>query len=421
MSRRRSTNSLAARWPLTNNYSAPAAWLSAGVDFYKFTMSQLQYEHHRNRQVRFALTNRGSERIADLVTVEVLQERLTAVQARGFCAAELAYLAGLQSRAGAPIFSQDYLSFLATARLPDVHVDRVDGDIVVWSVGAWPIVTFWETVVMSIVNECYFTALQTQTGRALQAEGDARLAAKITLLQRQPDIKIVDFGTRRRYSAAWQFHVLQQLQMQCPTQLVGTSNVAYAHVFGLKPIGTYAHEMPMVYAALAPHVPGAVRAAHQQFMCDWYARYGADLAIGLTDTFGTERFFADFDRTQALLWRGLRHDSGEPIAFAERVISFYELHGIDPLTKTIVFSDNLTIDRIVALHDRFAGRIQLVYGWGTTLMNDLGVPALNIVMKTTHADGQPTVKLSDHAGKQSGPPEQIARYQHEYFANPEQS
>jgi nicotinate phosphoribosyltransferase len=384
-------------------------------------MSQLQYEHHRNRQVRFALTNRGSERIADLVTVEVLQERLTAVQARGFCAAELAYLAGLQSRAGAPIFSQDYLSFLATARLPDVHVDRVDGDIVVWSVGAWPIVTFWETVVMSIVNECYFTALQTQTGRALQAEGDARLAAKITLLQRQPDIKIVDFGTRRRYSAAWQFHVLQQLQMQCPTQLVGTSNVAYAHVFGLKPIGTYAHEMPMVYAALAPHVPGAVRAAHQQFMCDWYARYGADLAIGLTDTFGTERFFADFDRTQALLWRGLRHDSGEPIAFAERVISFYELHGIDPLTKTIVFSDNLTIDRIVALHDRFAGRIQLVYGWGTTLMNDLGVPALNIVMKTTHADGQPTVKLSDHAGKQSGPPEQIARYQHEYFANPEQS
>jgi nicotinate phosphoribosyltransferase len=406
---------------LTNNYSAPAAWLSAGVDFYTFTMSQLQYEHHRNRQVRFALTNRGSERIADLVTVEVLQERLTAVQARGFCAAELAYLAGLQSRAGAPIFSQDYLSFLATGPLQDVHVDRVDGDIVVWSVGAWPIVTFWETVVMSIVNECYFTALQTQTGRALQAEGDARLAAKIAVLQRQPDIKIVDFGTRRRYSAAWQFHVLQQLQMHCPTQLVGTSNVAFAHVFGLKPIGTYAHEMPMVYAALAPHVPGAVRAAHQQFMRDWYARYGADLAIGLTDTFGTERFFADFDRTQALLWRGLRHDSGEPIAFAERVISFYELHGIDPLTKTIVFSDNLTIDRIVALHDRFAGRIQLVYGWGTTLMNDLGVPALNIVMKTTHADGQPTVKLSDHAGKQSGPPEQIARYQHEYFANPEQS
>ena len=406
---------------MTNNPSAPAPWLSTGIDYYKFTMSQLQYEHHRNTQVRFALTNRGSEHIADLVTVAVLRERLTAVQARGFCAAELTYLAGLQTRAGAPIFSQDYLSFLAAARLPDVHVERTDGNLAVWSVGAWPIVTFWETVVMSIVNECYFTALQAQTGCALQAEGDARLAAKIAVLQRHPDIKIVDFGTRRRYSAAWQSHVLEQLALHCPTQLVGTSNVGYAHDFGLKPIGTYAHEMPMVYAALAPHAPGAIRAAHQQFLHDWYERYGADLAIGLTDTFGTERFFADFDRSQAIHWRGLRHDSGDPIAFAERVISFYEAQGIDPLSKTIVFSDNLTIDRIGALHDRFAGRIQLVYGWGTTLMNDLGVPALNIVMKTTHADGQPTVKLSDHAGKQSGPPAQIARYQHEYFANPEQS
>jgi nicotinate phosphoribosyltransferase len=145
------------------------------------------------------------------------------------------------------------------------------------------------------------------------------------------------------------------------------------------------------------------------------------LAIGLTDTFGTERFFADFDRTHAMRWRGLRHDSGDPIAFAERVIAFYEDQGIDPLSKTIVFSDSLTIERIVQLHGRFAGRIQLVFGWGTTLMNDLGVPALNIVMKTTHADGNPTVKLSDHAGKQSGPREQIARYQLEYFAIPEHS
>lgn len=406
---------------MTGTPLVASQWLSTGIDYYKFTMSQLQYEHHRDIQVRFALTNRGSERIADLVAPELLRAQLATVQSRGFCAAELDYLASLRTRAGAAVFAPDYLNYLANAQLPDVHVDRVDGNLAVWTVGAWPIVTFWETVVMSIVNECYFTALQEQTGRSMQAEGDARLTAKIAILQRHPDIKIVDFGTRRRYSAAWQFHVLEQLALHCPTHLIGTSNVAYAHDFGLKPIGTYAHEMPMVYAALAPHTPGAVRAAHQQFLVDWYARYGVDLAIGLTDTFGTERFFADFDRTHAMLWRGLRHDSGDPIAFAERVITFYEAQGINPLTKTIVFSDNLTIDRIVSLQNRFAGRIQLVYGWGTTLMNDLGVPALNIVMKTTHANGQPTVKLSDHAGKQSGPPEYIARYQHEYFAKPEQS
>ena len=119
-------------------------WLSTGVDYYKFTMSQLQYEHHRDTVVRFALTNRGSERIADFVAPEVLRAQLAAVQARGFCAAELAYLATLRTRAGAAVFAPAYLTYLATARLPEVHVERVDGNLSVWSVGAWPIVTFWE-------------------------------------------------------------------------------------------------------------------------------------------------------------------------------------------------------------------------------------------------------------------------------------
>ena len=403
---------------MTTTAARTAHWLSTGVDYYKFTMSQLQYEQHRDTVVRFALTNRGTQRIAEVASIDSIRQRLAVIQARGFCAAELEYLGQLRNRQGEAVFAPAYLAFLADARLPDVQCDVVGGDLVIATVGAWPIVTFWETVVMSVVNECYFDALRTQTGHALTAEGDARLAAKIAILQRHPAIKIVDFGTRRRYSAGWQYHVLDQLQTQCPEQLIGTSNVAFAAEFQLRPIGTYAHEMPMVYAALAPHTPGAVRQAHQRFLADWYARYGVDLAIGLTDTFGTERFFADFDRVHALQWRGLRHDSGDPVAFAERVIAFYTANGIDPLSKAIVFSDNLTIDRIVLLQERFAGRIQLLYGWGTTLMNDLGVAPLNIVMKATHADGQPTIKLSDHAGKQSGPPEVIARYQNEYFANP---
>jgi nicotinic acid phosphoribosyltransferase len=168
-------------------------WLSAAIDFYKFTMSQLQYERHRHTQVRFALTNRGTERIADLVPLGTLRERFAAIQAQGFCADELAYLAGMRTRSGDPIFAAAYLAYLAVARLPDVHVDVVDDALAIWSVGDWPIVTLWETVVMSIVNECYFDALRARTGMHHDSVGDARLAAKITVLQQHPDIKIHSF------------------------------------------------------------------------------------------------------------------------------------------------------------------------------------------------------------------------------------
>ena len=387
--------------------------LTCGLDYYKLTMSQLQYEYHRNTQVTFALKNRSSALLARYVDVAQLQMHLDAVRARGFVDSELQYLAGLRGSNGQPVFSATYLDYIATHALPAVQVTLVNGELHVETTGAWPLVTFWETVVMSAVNQHYFVGYVAAHQLSLSdiyAEGQRRLDEKIAVLRQDPTIRIVDFGTRRHFGAAWQTHVVRQLLQRVPQNLLGTSNVHLAHLLNLRPIGTFAHEMPMVYAALADRHHGDVRASHQAFLHDWYARYGVDLAIALTDTFGSDFFFVDFTLSQAYQWRGFRHDSGNPEHFGERVIAYYAERGIDPTTKTIVFSDGLDMATIVRLHQRFAGRIQLVYGWGTNLTNDLGLTPLNIVMKTTSVDGAPAVKLSDHAGKHMGPADKIAAY-----------
>jgi nicotinate phosphoribosyltransferase len=193
--------------------------------------------------------------------------------------------------------------------------------------------------------------------------------------------------------------------------------VALAHKYGLPPIGTFAHEMPMTYAGLADARGTDIRDSHQHFLQDWYGRYGKDLSIALTDTFTTDFFFSDFTPEQAAHWKGVRHDSGDPYEFGERLIKFYETQGVNAQEKTVVFSDGLDIGQIVGLQKHFEGRIQILFGWGTTLTNDMGIKPLNVVMKATHvrlpATGQAadTVKLSDNPGKHTGPDTQVRRYQ----------
>jgi nicotinate phosphoribosyltransferase len=243
------------------------------------------------------------------------------------------------------------------------------------------------------------------------------LSEKIAILQQNPNIKFADFGTRRHFSLRWQKYVLERLIKECPENIVGTSNVALARSLDIRPIGTFAHETLMVYAGLADERGEDIRASHNKFLYDWFDFYGEDLSIALTDTFGSEFFLADFTPEQARKWRGMRHDSGDPYKFGEDVIKFYENLDIDPTVKTIVFSDGLDIDTIVELHKHFEGRVRLLFGWGTTLTNDLGLPALNIVMKATKVNGIETVKLSDNTGKHTGSEEQIRRYENVFRAN----
>lgn len=394
--------------------------LTNGLDFYKPTMSQLAYEQEPEAEVTFTFKNRGEQRISEYVSAEALQQRLDGLRQRGWSELELGHLEGLHNTAGERMFSDEYLAYLRTGELPAVAVtiDEETNDLAIKTTGPWALNTFWETVVMSEANELYFENLVEANGMDIMAvyeEGQQRLEAKMAVLRTNPDIKIAEFGTRRHFSFKWQNHVVSELATNCPENLVGTSNVALAREHGLKPVGTFAHEMPMVFAGLADARGENIRQSHNEFLQAWYERYGEDLSIALTDTFGTDFFFADFSEQQAQAWRGVRHDSGDPFVFGERLIAFYEQQDIDPTTKTIVFSDGLDIEQIVALHEQFKDRVNMVFGWGTTLTNDLGLKALNIVMKATHvrlSDGSKAdlVKLSDNAGKHTGPAALVQEY-----------
>lgn len=390
--------------------------LSESIDFYKLTMGQIALEKFKNTEVTFTFKNRNIERpLSEFVTVEALTNRLDKIREQGFKAEEIAYFAGIQAQDGSARFDEPYLNYLADIKLPEVSVkiDKNTGELDINSCGEWAAVSLWETVIMSEANEEYYV-------RKLEAEqininelfayGDEKLSEKISIIKNRPDIKIVDFGTRRRFSAKWQEHVIKRLINEAPNNFIGTSNPWFAYKFNTKAIGTYAHEMPMVYAALEDEKGKNPLDGHAKMLNDWYARYGEDLSIALTDTFTSDFFFDDITPEQAKEWKGLRHDSSDPFKFGEQVISFYEKLDIDPKTKTLIFSDGLDIDMIIKLADYFKGRINVVYGWGTTLMNDMGIKANNIVMKATKANQIDTVKLSDNVGKNTGPEEQVNRY-----------
>lgn len=278
---------------------------------------------------------------------------------------------------------------------------------------------------MSEANELYFENFAAANGldiEQLHAEGDKRLDEKITYFQANPDIKVAEFGTRRRFSWSWQRHVTERLQQECPDNFVGTSNVALAMKLGCRAIGTFAHELPMVYAGIADAEGEDIRDSHDEMLNDWYETYGANLSIALSDTFGSDFFFEGFGGLRAMEWRGTRHDSGDPIEYGEKTIDFYEQHNIDPNHKTVVFSDGLDIEKVDRIARTFRGRLGFMFGIGTDLTNDLGLEPLNIVMKATHVrlpDGQEAdlVKLSDNAGKHTGPEEKIKEYQDVFFAH----
>ncbi len=390
------------------------ARLSKGLDYYKATMGQVEFLKYPDAEVTFELKNRAESKLSEFVSPEELQTRLDALRT-GWQPDEIAYLASLQNQDGSAQFTPEYLDFLLDNPLPPVDISLDErNDLAVSVTGEWPLVTFWETVVMSEINEQYFANKLTAEGRSLNdlyVEGDRRLDEKIAKLQARPDIKFSDFGTRRRFSYDWHKHVIERVATELPDSFIGTSNIYLAHELGLKPIGTFAHEMMMVYAAIADEAGKNPLDGHNQVLQDWDNTYKGDLSTALTDTFTSEFFFSDFTPEQAEKWQALRHDSGDPFDFGDRVVAFYENLGIAPQEKTIVFSDGLNVDTIIELADYFKGRINVIFGWGTTLTNDLGIKANNFVMKAVRVNKTPTVKLSDVQGKHTGPLEKINLYE----------
>ncbi|MEF9944799.1 MAG: nicotinate phosphoribosyltransferase, partial [Burkholderiaceae bacterium] len=210
-----------------------------------------------------------------------------------------------------------------------------------------------------------------------------------------PDLHIADYGTRRRFSRVWQTEVLATLKEELGPMLAGTSNVMFAKEQGLIPLGTMAHEYLQACQALGPRLRDSQIFGFEM----WAKEYRGDLGIALSDVYGIDAFLRDFDLYFCKLFDGARHDSGDPVAWGERLIAHYEANRVDPRTKTLVFSDSLTFPKVIELYQRFSGRARVAFGVGTNLTNDLGYTPLQIVIKMVRANGQPVAKLSDSPEK----------------------
>lgn len=382
------------------------------VDFYKFTMGQFVFRRHSGVRVRYRLLCRTPDvRLAELVPAEAFRDALDAVRSLAFVPAELEYLRGLEPRG---LFGDDYLDFLRRLRLPPVELEVRDGDLRLEVESTWPEMILWETLVLSVLSELLSRAALAGAGAGARAQAEAvgreRLEGKIAALRGRPGIRFASFGTRRRFSRAWQFGLEERLAEALPEQFVGTSCVASAFRHGLVPVGTIAHEVFMVGAAAGDGSDESIRGSQRRMLDAWWDMYGEPFSLFLTDTWGSEFFFAAVGEARARRFRGVRQDSGDPAAFGERAIRWYEDFGVDPRAKSLVFSDGLELPDILGLEARFAGRIGVSYGWGTNLTNDCGVPNYSLVMKPVVANGRPLVKLSDNPGKSTGSPAEIRRY-----------
>jgi nicotinate phosphoribosyltransferase len=384
------------------------------LDFYKFTMGQLVFKRYTDVPVTYAFKNRTARvDLAEWISEEDLRAELDHVRRLRFNNSELHYLRGTNEY-GERMFGEEYLQFLKNLELPPYALGREETGYRLTFSGRWAEAIYWETLALAIVNELYYRALMSRLSPferdVTLATGRLRLSEKIRALRQRPDITVVDFGTRRRFSREWQFYVDRTLASELPGQFLGTSDTESALAHGLVPMGTSAHEMFMVMSGIMSESDHSIRASHNRVLQDWWGEYGWGLSIALTDTYGTDFFFQDMTAEQARAWKGLRHDSGDPRVFGEKALAFYQRHGIDPREKLLIFSDGLDLETIVQLAEHFAGRIRVSFGWGTNLTNDLGFPALSLVVKAVEANGRPTVKLSDNLAKATGRPEDIERF-----------
>jgi len=384
------------------------------TDFYKFTMGQIVFDKYPGVPVTYALKNRTANiSLATHVREADVRAELDHVRNMRFTEDECTYLRSIVF-SGKPLFSERYLDFLQNVQLPSYDVRVAHDNYEITVKGNWAEAIYWETFILSIINELYYRSLtQNVQGKsdAPWEEGLERLERKIALIKAEPRIVFSDFGTRRRFSRAWQDALIGKLSREvAPRQFSGTSNVFFARKYSLAPIGTMAHEMFMVMSGVMHDSDTTIYASHNRVLQDWWDYYDFDLSIALTDTYGNDFFFRNLSPDHARNLKGLRQDSGDPIAFGEKAIRFYENCGIDPREKIIVFSDGLDIESIYRLTEHFSGRIKVTFGWGTNLTNDLGFGALSLVVKVVESCGHGAVKLSDNLAKAIGSPEDIDRF-----------
>jgi len=379
------------------------------TDLYKFTMMQVVLHHFPGAQVeyKFKCRNPGIDltpyldeiraEIGELCTLRIRDEELAYLRSLRFMKSDFVDFLGLFN------FNRKYVTVEPDAAAP--------GELDITIHGPWLHTILYEIPILAIVSEIYFRNTQPKAGLD---EGRRRLLAKLDTVRKLDaalEFKISDYGTRRRFSLAWHEEVIRTIKEEVPQLFAGTSNVWLAMRNNITSLGTVAHEYMQACQALGPRLRDSQAFAFEV----WAKEYRGDLGIAISDTYGMDAFLRDFDLYFCKLFDGARQDSGDPFEWGEKLIAHYNRNRVDPRTKTLIFSDSLTIPKAIEIARRFSGRARLAFGIGTNLTNDVGFEPLQIVIKMTECNGQPVAKLSDSPGKTMSKDEGYLRYLRQVF------
>ncbi|WP_321366940.1 nicotinate phosphoribosyltransferase [uncultured Celeribacter sp.] len=390
------------------------------TDFYKLLMCQSVFRNRPDTTVTFSLINRSKDiRLAEMIDEGELREQLDHVRSLSLKRGESTWMRGNTFYGKRQMFRSDFMEWFENLRLPAYQLEKRDGQYELTFEGSWPEVMLWEIPALSILMELRSRAVLGPMKKfelqVLYARAMTKLWEKVKQLQPLDGLKIADFGTRRRHSYLWQDWCVQAMVEGLGNKFTGTSNCHIAMKRDLEAVGTNAHELPMVYSALAQD-DATLAAAPYDVLRDWHEEHSGNLRIILPDTYGTKGFL---DRAPDWLagWTGIRIDSGDPATGAEVAIDWWKARGEDPTKKLVIFSDGLDTDKIIELHNQFKGRVKTSFGWGTLLTNDFrgltpddALAPFSLVCKAISANGHPTVKLSDNPKKAMGPVEEVERY-----------
>ncbi|HEI8865542.1 TPA: nicotinate phosphoribosyltransferase [Serratia odorifera] len=373
-------------------YASPILTSLLDTDAYKLHMQQAVFHRYPAITVAAEFRCRGDELLGEYA--DEIRAQVALMSQLALTDAEYQYLSGL------PFFRQDYLNWLRNFRYDpqQVSIDDRDGHLQIRIAGPWREVIMWEVPLLAVISEVVH---RHRSPQVTPDEAVVQLRAKLAQFKQLAgdlDIsrfKLMDFGTRRRFSQEVQQAIVSTLKQEFP-YLVGTSNYDLAHRLDLTPVGTQAHEWFQAHQQISPVLANSQRAALQA----WLDEYPDQLGVALTDCITMDAFLRDFGPQFAERYQGLRHDSGDPFEWGEKAIAHYQKLGIDPMRKTLVFSDNLDLNKALALYRHFYQRINLVFGIGTRLTCDIpDVKPLNIVIKLVECKGKPVAKLSDSPGK----------------------
>ena len=362
------------------------------TDLYKFTMQQSMFRRYGDVHARMAFRCRGDEPLQ--VSADELRDQCATLGELRLTTEELDWLSSL------PFMRPEFIEYLRTFRLNPEQLsiwNDEQGELHIEAEGNWAEITHFEIFVLALVSEIHCR----NNENSVEAAGKRRLNNKLAYLKDSltadddSSFRLVDFGTRRRFSRDWQAYVVERLAQELPGKFVGTSNMHLARTLGLKPVGTMAHEWLQSHQALGD----SLLSFQKEALAVWLEEYGNQLGIALTDTISMQSFLRDFDKDMANAYWGIRHDSGDPIHWGEQALEHYRKLGIDAREKQLVFSDKLDFVTALDIHRHFAGKVNVSFGIGTYLTNDMGVKAPNIVMKLIEVNGRPVAKLSDSPGK----------------------